>query len=316
MSNNKNIIPKGFQYLENEDVLNKYEILEQFIKNKGDFTKLVEFPPVAFSEHFRKSSNIIGNKAYEFKDKKERNLILTPDSQVHLFDYFLLKDLNQKSARYSWISPTFRYRHAPTRHFYQIGYSSVNYKTNGDVAELFLCLKTLKNLVQKIYSGKMELRITNSSLIFEMLTSKIKNNGEIQKILLKMRELKDIHRIKYINEILCIDLQQMVFRILNGDNIEAYNIGHHQQYKSTIDFLKLCSDEYDITYQLDLTSFHSSEILSGVGFILEVKGKQIGDGGIYSLYGNKYDNRIKKVVSICTGVNPLVRLLRSEYAKN
>ena len=263
-------------------------IIKKFIESRGSFSDIVEFPPVAFKQNFLKGSNIVGEKAYEFADKKGRQLILTPDPQVHTFDNHIASR-GRGRGRYSWISPAFRYRHAPTRHFYQIGYTSINFKLSNEADEIILGLETLSNFVANVCKEKVTVLLVHPSLALKI--TELRGDGS-QIVGSYIYGQIDENHVRSCWETDELNFAQTITELNTLKNVVTY-----------------FSEHGTVNCQLDLKKTYSQETLSGTGFIIEVLGKKIGDGGIYSEYGSRYDERIQSVMSICTGVNPFLRIL-------
>ena len=167
---NENYLPKGFNYVTRDSLVTKNLILSTFIKASNNlFTELIECPPVAFLETFKRGANITGNKTFEFKDKSNRELILTPDVQAHIFNHYTKAAYTNKNVRYSWVSPTFRYRNIPNRHFYQLGYASINYSIDNEFVELFICARQFISFIKQITSKRIIISLVNPALILEIL---------------------------------------------------------------------------------------------------------------------------------------------------
>ncbi len=304
----KHVLPRGFHYLEADAVFKKNRILSAFIESsKNMFEELVEFPPVAYWDDFMKASHIMGDKVFEFKDKKNRHLVLTPDALVHVYNHYLQKNTG-RNVRYSWISPTFRYRHAPVRHFYQIGYSSINFSPGRDMSELMACVIQLRNFVHETTLKEISLRIVNPALISEIINSRTSDEGAAAELLAEVRLKKE--SITLGDTLSDINLKEDLLELYSASErnpVRSKRLIRYNGYEKALEFYEAISKEAHISCNLELLNPYSAEILSGVGFIIEIEGKKIGDGGIYSSYGSTYNKKITGVASVCTGINALSR---------
>jgi len=308
----ENYLPKGFNYVTRDTLINKNFILNTFIKASNNlFTYLIECPPVAFLETFKRGANITGNKTFEFKDKSNRELILTPDVQAHIFNHYIKTvDIN-KNVRYSWISPTFRYRNIPNRHFYQLGYASINYTVENEFIELFICAKQFINFIKQITSKKVNVSLLNPALILEILNCAFQNKLDASRLFEQIRNLRNEEVLLILSK--SLDESQHKTNLLNifsnklRDKVSLLSLKEYNEFYNILFFVDLLSTVSNIDIQIEIQNLYSSEILSGIGLIIKIEDDKIGDGGIYSGYGKKYDSKIKTAISFCTGINALNR---------
>jgi hypothetical protein len=301
-------LPKGFRYNKRNYVILKNKILAAFIeKSNSIFNDIVEFPPVGYASTFKKGANIIGDKVYEFQDKKKRELVLTPDPLNHLFNFYSQQYNYKNPCRISWISPTFRYRNIPDRFFYQIGVSSLNFNEGSEVIELFLCFRHITEFICSQISKDLKIKIINPGLTHEIVgkTYGAKKSANLFEYirLNKNKFLTELTQQSNLNQFQS-DLKCVLFG--ESNSFAALKLlKAHKEARKTLDFLKMLPK--NIEYELALDDFYCSEILSGLGFILYLDNKKIADGGIYSKYGSRCSDKISNVISVCTGINPLIR---------
>lgn len=304
--NKDQVLPKGFYFLSNDELKNNRNYLTSFINESTNiFTEVVEFPPVAFAQTFRIGSNITGSKTYEFKDRVDRDLILTPDSIAHVFNYYLINNNHNKCVKYSWISPIFRYRNIRKRHYYQIGYASLNHLAENEIIDLFLCIRQLIRFLKKSTSKKIIITVYNSALVREIISYIIPNMTEVDLFFDRIRNLAMnaiYHTINsklpeseykvFLNKI----FSNVVTEISTIDALEKF-----QEGKKIRKFIELITTISEVEIRIELSTLYCSEILNGVGFTLTIDDNKIGDGGIYNIYGNRYDKSIATVISVCAG---------------
>lgn len=303
-----NQLPKGFRYNKHDYVVLKIKIFTAFIeKSKNIFNDIVEFPPVGYASTFKKGANIVGDKVFEFQDKKKRELVLTPDSLNHLFNFYSLHYNERNLRRISWISPTFRYRNIPDRFFYQIGVSSFNFSEDSEIIELFLCIRQIIEFIRSQISKELKIKIINPGLIYEILGKNYgaEKNAEYFEY---VRLNKDKYLIELKQENNLNQFQSDLKSVLYGESNSIAALKSLKDYKEArkiLDLLKILPK--NIEHELSLDDLYCSEILSGVGFILYLDNRKIADGGVYSKYGSRCSNKISNVISVCTGINPLIR---------
>ena len=307
---NEDLLPKGFVYLSNEDVIARHTVLGKFIAESNNiFTEIVEFPPVAFSKMFKKGANITGDKTFEFKDKKNRDLILTPDSQAHIFNHYLASHSANTSARYSWISPIFRYRNLPSRYFHQIGYASVNYPKDDEVAELSVCVIRLISFIKKVFPKKINITLVNPAVLFKLISCCCETTQETIFLYDKIRNARadDKNQIvenSFGNSPIKNALQKLFSNSLTKSDLQGFDEASSEYGKVQILAQRLLQID-GLEIEIELANLYSSEILGGTGFILKSENHKIADGGIYDLYSKKYSELINTFISVATGVNPL-----------
>jgi histidyl-tRNA synthetase len=310
----EDFLPKGFTNTLNKDLENKYEII-QLLREESQsiYTEFIEFPPVAFLDTFTKAASITGDKIYQFKDKKGRDLVLTPDSQGLLFNHYLSTEDVDKSARYTWISPTFRYRNVENRHFYQIGFASINHSIDFEVSEVFFCVKKTVEFIRKLIPHPVKLILVNPGLIKEITNSILQNENKTDIEFEKLRVLSNEDRKSAILEIFPDSVHRDILLSILKSNTDKNQIIHliakYKEGEKIKKLLRLIESLNHVEYELELGNMYCSEILSGMGFIMEIEGRKIGDGGVYNLYGAKFNARVKTIVSACTGVTAISRFL-------
>lgn len=309
---NESYLPKGFHYLSREAFQVKNSILEIFSRLSYNlFTELVEFPPVSFYRTFEKGADTIGEKVYYFNDKKERKLILTPDAQAHIYNYHINNNEYDRNKRYSWLSPTFRYRNILSRHFYQIGYSSINYCKENEVIELFLCTRQLINLCKQTTSAHIKITVYNPALILDIIYQILNDWSQTALFYEKIRNLGPELSIGVIEDAFSASKHKdhllKLFSCKYNDVNSLYSLSEYDQCTCTLNFLSLFSGIKNIAFKIELQTLYCSEILSGIGFTFEINDHKIGDGGIYSSYASKFNSKIKTAISACTGVNAITK---------
>jgi histidyl-tRNA synthetase len=310
-------LPKGFHYLLRDDVEHKHRILQAFISESNKiFCQLIEFPPVSFANTFTKGAHLTGDKVYEFKDKSNRNLILTPDSQAHTFNHYLSNFVGQRNIKYSWICPVFRYRNISKRHFYQLGYANVNYDSQNEIAELFMNIRQLINFINAVCSTTITLKIVNPGLVRELIECAFKDQLKASLFYDEIRNLSSTDALRAIERLKDeSEPKKDLIKIFSGgmNNLTQIELSlQYRQCREIFQFVNLLFVNQNVNIELQLENLYCSEILSSIGFIVEAEGDKIGDGGIYNIYANRFDSRIKSIISSCTGIEALSRYMKKQ----
>lgn len=322
MSNDEKNLPKGFRYIQAIEVLEKLKILGAFTQFAlGIGARIVEFPPVSFLSTYTTGAEITGDKIYTFRDRKGRDLVLTPDSLGHAFSFYLDSSRQNDAMRLAWICPTFRYRNIKNRHFLQIGFTSLNTSNAQNVFELAVLARALLKFIQKSTNLSIHLRVMNPGLVKEVLLDIFKEEEIAISLYEEWRKADLVEQIDLLRNRLPICPEgAFLLDVLSNGVTESESWLLNRQYKE-IDKIKdfICSVNYDnfVNCSIDLTNTHSSEVMTSVGFIIETENHQkIGDGGLYDTYGNSFCNKIHTVASVCTGLDAIFRYLAVEEVSN
>ncbi|MEZ2279342.1 MAG: ATP phosphoribosyltransferase regulatory subunit [Microcoleus sp.] len=318
----KNSLPKGFEYLKLDSLLKKTRLINSVIENgKNINANIVEFPPVSFLSTFTKGAEIVGEKIYSFQDRKGRNLVLTPDSLAHILNYYASSFDQSKQERFAWISPTFRYRNTASRFWLQLGFASVNYSASESLFELALITRTLIKVIQQNTDITVSLRVINPSLIKEVIAQNLQNEYSSKNLFEKWRTSGFTEQIElFETELFDGFHKEFLLHILRSGVTDHRNFtiegieGNYQELRNVKLFSDIVNFDESIKLSVDLSSKHSSEITSGVSFIIEAEGEQnIGDGGLYHHYASYFSDTISTVASVCVGLGimPLLKEVSS-----
>lgn len=271
-------------------------------------------PSVGFAATFDRAANTTGNKVYRFSDLKDRDLILSPDSTAGIFRWYLDECLDLNGIKCSWVAPCFRYRNVQHRGFHQFGFAAINtlHCPNGN---LDWPLIEVTNSLLKIFKNDLGLdisiEVTNIGGIRRLLVDAAKS-GESGALLGQLYSIKSKdERSRYLRRYCKQNPAHEALEFLFGQT-DRSTISHEAE-----ELLEALTNEMqtfaDHIIEISgigycLQTLHSSEILSGLGVrFFTASGTFVGDGGRYDVYGQAFDDRIKSVVSTCSGVEMISR---------
>ncbi len=295
-------LPKGFNYLTGDELIGyKFFIFKFLNKKRVGVENKIEFPPVSFSEMFNLGAHITGEKTYVFHDKSNRELVLTPDSQAHMYNYYLSLD-SKGCLKSAWFSPIFRYRNIKKRYWHQVGLSSINHDHLNEIDILVDFLLEIQSTVIENYNGKIKLNIYCQELVREIfekhfLGQHLENDYE------SFRINPEDYLINFKS-----NLDDRFFVFFDSLTADEWGGMDFVKLEKLPTFLKLKNfvnkiNEKDLfELEFKLQKFYSSETMSGIGFEMFVDSTvKIGDGGIYNRYANNFNKNLSTSISICLG---------------
>lgn len=305
-------LPNGFRDFREKDVLfflKKYSAFMEVAKQID--AEIVVTPPVGFSKTFTHKLKTVGDKAYTFRDKKNRELILSPDSSPGILRWFLKNNDPKTPKRIFFISPVFRYRNRRDRFWFQFGFASFNGKDDLPI----LIRGYLSVLVNKLKLPTI-LQIGDLSIYRDVFLSVGKTLQEIDIILHSLRSRDLLDQLIYIDNLILdertkTDLKSLLsFRSNSGDFLillkksdivsDIIISGLNNLYELSLEILQ----DFDIQCEYVFNDFHGSEVQNGV--VIKFKKPTSGhyaDGGDYTYYGSKVEPLINSWVSFGGGLS-------------
>lgn len=275
----------------------------------------IKYSPVSFKSTFTRECNTANNKIYEFDDRAGRRLVLTCDSTASVLRQYL-SCFDFVPKRVAFISPTFRYwtDNAHNRFFTQIGYCIINESEDIGAVDFHLTqlsqsMNSLLNQVQintRIYLN--DYRALRNILLRYIKEEELKDflfHFQFSNELERQEILKQTIRDSRLKEQMCqmFSLKPKRFTF-SGDNEFNLPEEYNELYEMAI-ALKLSLDK-DIYFCP--TDLHCIETIDSytIRFITD-SGYSIAEGGKYSDFSNRFDNRITSFWSICSGIEPIER---------
>ena len=318
-------LPRGL-FDRDEEWLTKHRfIVDAFAKRARqlDF-EAVYTSSLALSATFQRAAHITGEKIYEFKDRKGRNLMLAPDSTPGVLRWYLHSRTGSDPSRVFFYSPVFRYRQSgswKTRNPHQLGFALINepqadsYDT--DEGSLLLIRTAMRVLVRDL-GLSVSLRLTNFSILDHSLRLMGIVDSDRNNVLHTLRPLDQEARNMWIRSNLPMIEERENFAILLSLQLPINNNEFaappkecpkelFSRIQPSLDFAARCVDGFEVKSLLDLSDLHSSETHDGIGFqFFTPDNQQMGDGGSYTAYGMRFDSRIQSLKSFGTSVESLM----------
>ncbi|WP_241169982.1 ATP phosphoribosyltransferase regulatory subunit [Serratia marcescens] len=314
-------LPKGF-HVRDEKYLDVY--LKSLLKlteiSKICGYETVVLPSLGFQSTFARAANVLGDKTFEFLDRKGRNILMSPDSTAGLLRWHAeLRTINDCS-KIAWCAPVFRYRNVENRGFHQIGFSAINWFDSKRSIDwpLIDVSNNLLSLIKSVLDEEGAVKINNVGAIKRTITSLLphsESNGLITKL---MKEKTSAGKIALIAVSLpdsdeksallnvfgeAINLNEKASNLIKGMQNEMHSFADRLRNVKNIDFA--------------LDNLHSSEIVNGIGIeFYAANGARIGDGGRYDEFSAKFDSRCQTLVSVCTGIEALFRNICSQNERH
>ncbi|HEJ9146974.1 TPA: ATP phosphoribosyltransferase regulatory subunit [Serratia marcescens] len=305
-------LPKGF-HVRDEKYLDIYlrALLKLTEISKSCGYESVFLPSLGFQSTFARAANVLGDKTFDFLDRKGRNVLMSPDSTAGLLRWHAeLRTINDCS-KIAWCAPVFRYRNVENRGFHQIGFSAINWFHNQQSIDwpLIDLSNNLLDLIKGVLGEKGSVKINNVGAIKRTITSLLSRSESKELITKIMKEKTSDGKIALLTVSLPYSDEKLALLNIFGAaislNERASNLIRemHREMSSFADKLRNVNK---IDFALD--NLHSSEIVSGIGIeFYAANGARIGDGGRYDEFAAKFDSRCQTLVSVCTGIEAFFR---------
>ena len=289
--------------------------------------ELEKYSPLGYKSSFSREIHTADNKVYELTSKTGKELLLSCDSSPSVLRKYISTNLSGPK-RVSFIAPLFRYKNSHNRHFTQIGYSFIN--ENGLNNK-----KVDYNLVQL---SKAMIDLFESMSIPTYI--QINNYKALKEIIKKYTDIKDVGRLLYelqfgdiekrtllIDETFTdskkkkelIDMFNMDVQVIEDINcFEKLDLP--EEYYEFFDTYNAIKKVTGVDLAFNPSDLHSIETIDDIALRFKTKsGVSLGDGGNYSIYANRWNNKINSFYSVATGVEVIERnkevVLNHDYDK-
>ena len=274
-----------------------------------------KYTPLGYAETYQRATNATNDKVYKFDSKTGKSLMLSSDSTPSVFrEYLANGDL--RSKRVAFIAPLFRYRNSHSRHFTQIGYAIINeQKNNNDIDTKIIELA--KGMVELFKS--MEIKINICLNDYNALRKILLNDfseENLRDILYQLQFFSTEERIQFFEKNIkdqkrkniLIDLfTRKPVKIIKFDEKENY-LNLPEEYLGIYNIAKGLRILTDLDIIFDPSNLHSIETLDNYAMrFTTLDGSHLGDGGEYTSYAKRFDNRITSYWSVASGVEAIQR---------
>jgi histidyl-tRNA synthetase len=284
-------LPNGFRDFSAKEFLFFLEKSQAFIKIAEELdAEIVVTPPVGFLSTFRHRINTAGDKIFEFKDKKNRELVLSPDSSPHVVRWFLAKNNPTLKKRILFVSPVFRYRNIKERCWIQFGFASFNAK-EFEREQCVLAGAYLKTLIKlKIPSI---IQLGDFSIHRNILKKYGLSESEVDEFLHLLRSCSLEDQLKITKSRLnggtsldFMKLLQLKFTNKPKTQFNFYDKEIEHKVLRLVDWGKDIVENFPVSIDYVFNDFHASELQNGLVIKFKKLSKgHFADGGDYTFYG-------------------------------
>jgi len=305
-------LPKGF-HVRDENYMDIYldALLHLTDISKSCGYESVFLPSLGFQSTFARAAEVLGEKAFEFTDRKGRGVLLSPDSTAGLLRWHAGSRTANDCSKIAWCAPVFRYRNVENRGFHQIGFSAINwfhqpYEFDWPLIDLS---NNLLDLIRRVSGEQGSIKINNVGAIKRTITSRLPLLAGKELISKLMKEKSSAGKIDLLTVTLPPSNEKLALLHIFGAEVTPGVIASELVNKMQKDMRKFAArlkHVGNIDFALD--NLHSSEIVDGIGIeFYAASGERIGDGGRYDTFAGQFDSRCRTLVSVCTGIEALVR---------
>lgn len=310
-------LPHGMFDRNAEWVRKEREILAQHDESGRKIgCEVKKYTPLGYSETYQRATNAANEKVYRFPSKTGKSLMLSSDSTPSIFREYLSSGEN-KSKRVSFVAPLFRYRNSHSRHFTQIGYAIIN-EPKDSTSDIDTKIIELGRGMIDLFESmgiKINICLNNYQALRNMLSDDF-STDELPSVLYKLQFSSTDERVRFFEESIkdskrkqeLIKLFSMKPTQINGLEKDKNELGLPDEYLGIYDMAKAISTISDVKIIFDPTNLHSIETLDNYALRFTTQnGQHLGDGGEYTSYAKKYDNRISSYWSVASGVEAIER---------
>ena len=318
MSDNEYLrLPHGMFDREEEWIKRERNILDLHAKSGEKIgCKLKKYSPLGYSSTFIRGANTAKDKVYTLNSKSGKSLILSCDSTPSVFRNYVTSS-NGEPQRIAFVAPLFRYRNSNSRHFTQLGYSMINEKPSGDESLDINLIQLAKSMTDLFDANgiKMKIHINDYGALRNIL-SKYVSEDELPELLHTLQFSSKEERIQIFQQLirdknLC---NQLVDLFSQEPRIIRYSDKKENQMKLPEEYMKIYKMPEGLNYitgvdvYFDPSDLHSIETIDTFALRFRtLQGVPLGDGGEYSRYARKWNEKINNFWSVASGVEAIER---------
>jgi hypothetical protein len=300
------MLPKGFRDTWGEEFLSA-ERIRAIFRKRGHEIGCIDLAtsPVSYAETFRQRNNAVDGRVFEFSDKSNRILVLTPDSYYAVMGWYARQGLFLPE-RIHFTSEVFRYRHQKRRHFTQLGFTLIN--EQNETEGLALIARAAIKAIKCDMGVDVTIRVTDLGIWENLFRVEGLASEQIKGILKYLRYAEDdATKYKILSAFIKDDPRRLFAQGLLGDEVGS-RAEDLPELADSISFAKTVIKGMDCDFTIAPANFHSSEFKNGFSFQLVTMRNEIsGEGGIMTLHAQKLNARITSYVSFCSGVEFFIR---------
>lgn len=278
--------------------------------------KLKKYSPLSYSSTFIRGAKTAENKVYNLNSKSGKSLVLSCDSTPSVFRNYVTSS-NGEAQRISFVAPLFRYRNSHSRHFTQIGYSIINErKSESDILDINL-IQLAKAMTDLFKSCGIKTKIhINDYSALRTLLSKYISEDELPDILHKLQfaslqERMSIFDIYITDEKKCKQIKKMFLsKPINSSLVNSKNneLDLPEEYAGIYSMAEGLNYITNVEVFFDFQDLHSIETIDNFALRFRtIDGIALGDGGEYTRYAGRWNEKIRSFWSVASGVEAIER---------
>ena len=308
MDNNEYLrLPHGMFDRDEDWIERERKILELHNKSgKRIGCKLQKYAPVGYTSTFIKGANTAKDKVYTLNSKSGKSLILSCDSTPSVFRKYVANN-NGEAQRIAFIAPLFRYRNSHSRHFTQLGYSLINERPS-EMEDIDINLIQLAKSMTDLFSSagiKTKIHINDYGALKKILGSYV-SEKELPEILHKLQFASKEERLEIFQKLITnkdkceelIELFSQEPKIIRYKDIKENKLNLPEEYKELYKMSEALRYLTDVPIYFDPADLHSIETIDKFA---------LGDGGEYTRYAQRWNDKIRNFWSVASGVEAIER---------
>ena len=318
MDNNEYLrLPHGMFDRDEDWIERERKILELHNKSgKRIGCKLQKYAPVGYTSTFIKGANTAKDKVYTLNSKSGKSLILSCDSTPSVFRKYVANN-NGEAQRIAFIAPLFRYRNSHSRHFTQLGYSLINERPS-EMEDIDINLIQLAKSMTDLFSSagiKTKIHINDYGALKKILGSYV-SEKELPEILHKLQFASKEERLEIFQKLITnkdkceelIELFSQEPKIIRYKDSKDNKLNLPEEYKELYKMSEALRYLTDVPIYFDPADLHSIETIDKFALRFRTLDNiALGDGGEYTRYAQRWNDKIRNFWSVASGVEAIER---------
>ena len=291
--------------------------------------KLQKYSPLGYESTFIKGANTAKDKVYTLNSKSGKSLILSCDSTPSVFRKYVTSN-NGEAQRIAFIAPLFRYRNSHSRHFTQLGYSLINEKPS-EMEDIDINLIQLAKSMTDLFSSagiKTKIHINDYDALRKILGNYV-SEKELPGVLHKLQFVSKEERLEIFQKLITdknkckelIELFSQEPKIIRYKDSKDNRLNLPEEYKELYKMSEALRYLTDVPVYFDPTDLHSIETIDRFALRFRTLDNiALGDGGEYTRYAHRWNDKIKNFWSVASGVEAIERnspeLIQEDIKRN
>ena len=310
-------LPHGMHDREEEWIKRERKILDFHAQSgKRIGCKLQKYSPLGYESTFIKGANTAKDKVYTLNSKSGKSLILSCDSTPSVFRKYVV-DSNGEAQRIAFVAPLFRYRNSHNRYFTQLGYSLINEKPT-DYEEIDINLVQLAKSMTDLFSNcgiKTKIHINDYKALRAVLGQYI-SQEELPIVIHRLQFASKDERIEIFKQFITdenkckemIELFNEKPRIIRYKDKKDNKLNLPEEYMDLYKMGEALNYFNGVDVYFDPADLHSIETIDRFALRFRTLDNiALGDGGEYTKYAHRWNNKIRNFWSVASGVEAIER---------